>query len=1048
MMLKKMQKTVLTILTIVALMGVSLHAAGKTADPGAVDHTASLLEKLTRVNIDALERFAAYLELKHPSVHAMQKGRLAEIRRLHETDGLAERVKKKDPKAIATAKRILRLREDLLLSNPELNFDRMFLIKHTGGRIPLPANWQSNSSIRGKGWNNAIMSMPLRGSRKLKEVYRPDNTECITDIDLHFDGKRMLFSMPGKNQRWQVFELPLDAAPAELPLIGDSDVHNYDACYLPDGNIIFTSTAPFIGVPCVKGSSHVTNCYLFNPTTKSIRRLTFDQEHNWCPTVTSSGQVMYLRWEYSDIPHFVSRILFTMNPDGTNQRASYGTNSYWPNSIFYARPIPGSASKFVGIVTGHHGVKRMGELVLFDAAKGYREADGVIQRIGDYGKKVEPVIIDRLADRSWPKFLHPYPINERFFIVSAKLNQKGNWGIYLADVFDNMLLLKEEQGNALLEPTPIIARPTPPVIPSKVHPDSKDAIMFITDIYEGDGLKGVPRGTVKQLRLITYQFAYHDMGGQANRVGLDGPWDVKRVLGTVPVEADGSAMFTVPADTPISIQPLDSRGRAIALMRSWATAMPGEVLSCVGCHEAPNKVVPASRRIASSKAPSTIKPWYGPTRGFSFIREVQPVLDKYCVGCHDGSKAKLPDFRNRPAVHPASPNKTYAMGTKFPPSYLALRRYVRTPTIESDIHLLPPYEFHASTTELIQRLEAGHNNVKLDRQAWDRLYTWIDLHTPAHGSWQQVVGKPLVDKYRQRRIDLMKQYSSRSDDEELIAAAGGPIDSIMPEPMPIPPTRKQPKELSPAQALKQQQALGSFTKTVSAEGVDFQLTKVPGIEGQSPFWIGTFEITNQQFQAFDPTHDSRFEHGDFLVFSVRGMGYPLNKPKQPVCRVSWQQATEFCKWLSKKTGRRFRLPAASQWQRACRAGTTTDHWYGPSITDFSPYANLADQSFKHVDKFEFALPEGAIPKWRPAIESVDDKFHVSSPVGTFKPNPWGLHDMHGNVAEWTATGNDNAKVVKGGSWSDRPNRATTDFKITYHPWQKVFNVGFRVVMEE
>ena len=81
--------------------------------------------------------------------------------------------------------------------------------------------------------------------------------------------------MPGKNKSWQIFELPLTGGtPKELPLIPDNDVENYDACYLPDGNIIFTSTAPFVGVPCVQGSSHVTNSYLLNSKNNHIPKST------------------------------------------------------------------------------------------------------------------------------------------------------------------------------------------------------------------------------------------------------------------------------------------------------------------------------------------------------------------------------------------------------------------------------------------------------------------------------------------------------------------------------------------------------------------------------------------------------------------------------------------------------------------------------------------------------------------------------------------------------------------------------------------------------
>ena len=160
------------------------------------------------------------------------------------------------------------------------------------------------------------------------------------DMDLDFDASRLLFSMPGQNERWSIFEINADGTSlTPLPLITEPDVDNYDACYLPSGDIIFNSTAPFVGVPCVTGSSHVTNLYLLKRPEESIRRLTFEQDHDWCPTVLNNGRVLYLRWEYSDIPHFVSRILFHMNPDGTEQMEFYGSNSYWPNSgtsvLFY-----------------------------------------------------------------------------------------------------------------------------------------------------------------------------------------------------------------------------------------------------------------------------------------------------------------------------------------------------------------------------------------------------------------------------------------------------------------------------------------------------------------------------------------------------------------------------------------------------------------------------------------------------------------------------------------------------------------------------------------
>ena len=976
------------------------------------------------------------------------------------------------------------LRREALLANPLLNFDKLLFVRRRGNP-GLVNNWLGNSSLRGTGFDNDISVLsPVTPDGKITTLFTPKGGRFVGDVDLHFDAGKMLFSMgAGSNGRWQVCEIKADGSGfRELPLIKERDVLNYDACYLPDGNVIFTSTAAFTGVPCVGGSSHVANLYLLQTASGKIRRLSFDQEHNWCPTVLNNGRVLYLRWEYSDLPHFVARILFHMNPDGTDQKEYYGSNSYWPNATFYARPIPGHATKFIGVIGGHHGVPRMGELILFDTAKGRFEADGVIQRIPGYGKRVEPVILDHLADNSWPRFLHPYPLSAKYFIVSAQPTRRSLWGIYLVDVFDNMLLLKELPGNVLFEPVPFRKTPRPPVVPPKVDLSRKDAVMYMADVYSGRGLAGVPVGTVKKLRLFTYQFSYQGMGGQQSRVGLDGPWDIKRVLGTVPVEPDGSALFRVPANTPISMQPLDSDGRAIAIMRSWATAMPGETQSCVGCHERQNDAPPTKRTTASRRLPSEIAPWYGPTRGFGFNREVQPVLDRYCVGCHDGKGRTdgkvIPDLVARPAVHPRAKNASYNKAAHFTPSYMALRSFVRTGTMESDMHLLAPYEFHASTTRLVHMLDKGHNNVKLSAEAWDRLVTWIDLNTPAHGTWREVVGDGRVMHQRDRRRAMLKLYASIDEDPEAIAPPAKKPAPIMPAAVPVPAPRKVTARgwpFSPEEAAKRQNALKTNRMSVDlGRGVKLDLVWIPpgqfvmgsttGHRDEQPlagtviakgFWIGTMEVSNAQYARFDPAHDSRLEHTDFLHFSVAARGFPLNGPTQPVCRVSWNRAMDFCRWLSKKTGRTATLPTEAQWEYACRAGTATPLWYGRTNVDFAAFANLADRSMR-------ASSHGCIPDWRPAITSVNDGHRVSAPVGSFKPNAWGLYDMHGNVAEWTRSAyrpypyrddGRNAltgaarRTVRGGSWYDRPAQGTSSFRLRYEAHQKVYNVGFRVVIE-
>jgi len=961
-----------------------------------------------------------------------------------------------------------KLQREALLANPLLDFDELLVIKRSSANLGLPANWQSNCSMAATGYDNEIAIVTMRDpERPLRTLYRPDGGKFVGDVDLHFDADRLLFSSIGGNGRWHLFEMHTDGTGLRQVTREDQpDVDYYDACYLPDGDLLFCSTANFTGVPCVFGSSHVAMLYRMKPDGTGIRQLCFEQDHDWCPTIRPDGRVLYSRWEYTDTPHSNTRLLFHCNPDGTGQREYYGSNSPWPNAIFYARPIPGHPTKVVGIVSGHHGDARMGELVIFDPALGRREADGVVQRIPGYGKKVEPIFRDQLTTGLWPKFLHPYPLSEEYFLVSCQPTPQSNWGIYLVDVFDNMTLLREEPGYALLEPIPLRPTKRPPVIPDRVEKGRTDALIYLADVYEGDGLKGIPRGTVKQLRVFTYHFAYQEMGGLLGVVGMDGPWDIKRVLGTVPVEEDGSALFRVPANTPLSVQPLDAEGKALQLMRSWMTAMPGEVLSCVGCHESQNTSIPPRRSLAATKPPSEIKPWYGPTRGFSYPREVQPVIDHYCIRCHDGREAM--DLRGTEMIQDfasVTPGTGGSLGGQFSVGYANLHRFVRRPGIESDYHLLTPMEFHADTTELVQILQKGHHGVQLDAESWDRLITWIDLNTPYHGTWGEHIKDPGVQ--RQRRRELRKLYAGIDEDPEAIPEIG---EWKM-------ENRKWKTENGASKVERRasnfQSPISNFQSPTSnlqrsvdlGNGVALELVLIPAgeflmgdtdnppirrVRIAEPFWMGRCEVSNEQFAQFDPRHDSHIEDKNAYQFGVHG--YPVNQPQQPVVRVSYEQAQAFCRWLSERTGETLGLPTEEQWEYACRAGASTPFFYGDLDTDFSPFANLADAKLSEFasDPYTVDTPLANPTKyddWIPKDPRFNDGGLVSMPIGSYRPNPWGLHDMHGNVWEWTATAREGRMIVRGGSWRDRPYRCTAAFWLSYPPYQRVFNVGFRVVGE-
>jgi len=962
---------------------------------------------------------------------------------------LVTRAEAADPAAVAPAQvavaRLLSLRREALLANPLLDFDKLLVVKRRGG-LGLPQNWQGNSSIGTKGYDNELAVLSLKDpDAPLQTLYKPGDDRFVGDVCLHWDSDRLLFSMPSDKNTWQVWELPTEGgAPALVTSDKQPDVHSFDGCYLPDGRILYCSTACFQGVPCVTGSDKVSLLYLLDRETGVVRQLTFDQDHSWDPTVMPDGRVVYTRWEYSDSPHYFTRLLFQMNPDGSNQREFYGSNSYWPNSMFYTRPVPGHPTQVATIVSGHHGERRAGELILLDPVRGRREADGVVQRLLDRGKPVEPKIVDQLVASTWPKFLHPAPLSSKYFLAAARSADGQNNAIYLVDAFDNMVLVRAEPGYHLFEPVPLQPTATPPIIPDKVDLSRKDATVYMADVYAGPGLAGVPRGTVKRLRVYGFHFAYNQMGGHIN-IGVDGPWDVHRILGTVPVHEDGSARFTVPANTPIAVQPLDDRGRALQVMRSWMTAMPGEQLSCIGCHESQNSTPPSRYTKASVGQPEVIQPWRGPARGFSFTREVQPVLDRFCADCHDGRPGR-PSF-----VDDGQPGER-----NFPKPYLELHAYVRRPGPESDYHLQVPGEFLADTSPLIQMLEKGHHGVVLDDEGWDRLVTWIDLNAPCHGTWTE--HKPIAGNYRDRRLDMQAVFTNQPVDMEQIVPTLIGWKS--------PPARRA--ELVPQPAPKVAgwpfQAGELERRTVDlGDGLSIELVKIPagtfvmgrgdGAEDEGPphqvtidrpFWMATREITNALYAMFDPLHDSAYISETNKDQTRRGV--PVNGPQQPVVRVSPKDAEAFCQWLSAKSGLTFGLPTEAQWEWACRAGTSTPFWFGEVDADFSQCANLADAELAK-------LARANSPKWLPRAETINDGAVVSREVGSYQPNPWGLYDMIGNVAEWTASAygpyggrlDDGLRVVRGGSWYNKPAAATAAWRWRYPSWQSVYNVGFRPI---
>lgn len=982
----------------------------------------------------------------------------------------------------ASIEELNKLRHDaLVLNNPELGFSKILLRSSKSSRFP--ANWQGNSTyLRKSGkefqpeFNDVLQILDLKSGARTVVRSGAEPREGMMDINLHYSGQKFLYSgVDTETNTFEVYEMNIDGSGKRQISPSLPDIDNYNGIYLPNGKILFCSTASLNSVPCVGGSDYVGTLFEINSDGTGMRQVAFDQENDWYPWVKENGRVMYARWEYTDNSHYFTRILMEMNPDGTANRSIYGSNSYWPNTLFYAKQIPGNTARFSAIVSGHHGSSRGGELYIFDQSMGDFEADGAVQQIPGRGMEIKPVIIDDYTAGKWPRFLHPYPVSEKFFLVSCQMTPSSKWQLYLVDTFDNMVpLIAEKDKQHQFEPVPLQSRPVPPVIPDRRIEDADGGIFFVQDIYEGPGLEGIPRGTVAALRLFTYGYAYR-LSGAHDALAIEGGWDTKRVLGTVPVEEDGSVMVRVPHNMPISIQPLDKDGKALQVMRSWTVAQKGEVVSCIGCHE-PSRAAPPSRiSLAARKAPQDLKPWSKVDRpyGYGFKREVQPILDRYCAGCHDGTDADIPNFAD---------NSEHRFNAKanFGNSYMALHPYVRRPGPESDLHILTPMDYHVSTSPLFQILEKGHHGVKLADEDMRELVTWVDLNVPYHATWLEVNDSEFTCEMAERTIEYKREFSGLEDDIEWMPPL--PYDRpkfIQPNAVPEPP---EPIKLE-GWPLKPQKVAKRETISIEEHSLDFVeipagkfvMGSVTGFQDEYPqaiveikdsFMMATTEITNALFKEFKADHDSKVVDQQWKDHIYAG--YPANKPEMPAVRVTWEEAIAFTEWLSEKTGRNVTLPTEAQWEWAARAGSDQPFHFGSS--GFEQHANLADKSIGLL-AVRGVNPQPVSERQRtplvdfvPRDESFDDGILVPSGTAQFKANPWGLYDMHGNVAEWTRSsyrpypyieadgrngmGLAERKVVRGGSWRDLPKTATASHRLMYEPYQKVYNVGFRVVIEK
>jgi hypothetical protein len=664
------------------------------------------------------------------------------------------------------------LAREALLANPLVR-ERpiIYVVRH-----PDPNGtheYLGGNTYRGRG--SALKALDVRTGKTRTLVENPRGH--IRSPCVHFDGERVVFAMNPKGGNFSIFEVdsrgPDGSGVCEAKqLTFARDVSDVDPIYLPGGDIVFASSRNLKIVPCDR--QIVPQLFRMTGGGANVHQITRSIVHENQTSLMPDGRVLYSRWDYVDRNFADGHGFWVTNPDGCNQAIVWGNNTAHPSAAWNGRVIPGT-NRIVCILGTHHG-SLGGAMAVLDPAKAIDGYDSIARTWPGHVRERfrSPEMLDMAKEKrrhksawkaygTWPErarklvdadpnlrihawedtqrdvkpwYDTPWPLADsetnagagRYFLCARAPKRGPGAAIWLVDTFGNEVKLHGE-GPGCYSPMPLAPTRRPPEVPSRRDYAGNDGHFYVQDVYVGTHMRSVRRGAVKALRVVEVPDKEGSSNGWWNCLGSQSPavnwsdFNTKRILGTVPVAADGSAYFAVPSDRFVYFQLLDEDGMMVQSMRGGTSIHSGELLGCVGCHESRlgtsashGSVRPRSVR----GAPKTLEPWHGPERRFSYVEEVQPVLDRHCVKCHDfgGKGAKKVVLSGDRAL-------------SFNWSYIELwsKGYVGVIGAGPAGHL-PPYSWGSHASRLVAHLRKGHQKVRLSKEDLDRIVTWVDLNGP------------------------------------------------------------------------------------------------------------------------------------------------------------------------------------------------------------------------------------------------------------------------------------------------------------------------------
>lgn len=570
-----------------------------------------------------------------------------------------------------------------------------------------------NDKLYGHG--GRLVQLDLRTS-KTTDLLR-DIDGAVRDPQVHYDAKKILFSYrPGGTDQYHLYEI--DTSGNNLRRLTHGIFDDVEPTYTPADSIIFCSSRRKRYVPCFYAP--VAILHKCGPDGGNVHPLSANVETECTPWMLPDGRVLFMRWEYTDRDHFNFHQLWTCNPDGTNQMTYFGNMVFDDGATLVdAKPIPGTGNVIAVNSHGHGRNEHAGPVVTLDPTNG--PDDLTRQKYLTPKKKGEMVYRD------------PWAFSDDLFMAARedRLVVMDSTG-----AMATLYTLRETLGVDITrnkywvhEPRPIRKRPREHIVPAHTNKNSRMGTMFVADVTVGRNMTGVDSGDIDKLLIVEVLPKPTHTDGHTEPISYDGTFMLERILGTVPVQADGSAHFEVPALRPVFFVALDSADNSVKRMHSFVSVMPGERVGCVGCHENRTRVSARKEIIpAVTRPPSRITPLSGIPDIYDYQRDIQPILDRHCVRCHSNIKRA------------GNVVLTDDLGPWFCASYVTLvtRKLVNPSSAFTGVNRFgnsAPRTVGAVASKLMDKLDGGHHGVKVSPHEEDLIRYWIESGSVYAGTY-------------------------------------------------------------------------------------------------------------------------------------------------------------------------------------------------------------------------------------------------------------------------------------------------------------------------